>query len=169
MSAASLRKRTTRKAKRNDDVEKVLIDSKSFVDEQAAIPESDRHSFESFMSDMVNDDRGETLKFAEARKWTQRILQLRRRHHVQPSKAQMSGLYDDMLASAAIIEAHPAFEKFLRKKPSRSLSGILVIAVVMSPYPTYRDANTGKLKQQRFSCSENCYYWCVSLCVFRII
>jgi len=137
---------------------KVLMDSKSFLDEEADISEADRLSFESFMSDLVNDDRGETLKFQDGREWTQRILQMRRRHHVQPSKAQMGRLYDEMLASAAIISSHAAFERFLRKKPSRSLSGILVIAVVMSPYPTYRDTKTGKLKQQRFSCAKNCYY-----------
>lgn len=135
-----------------------LFDSRSFVDEAAVIPEGERTAYESFMADLINEDRSETLKFDGARAWTQRIVKLRRKHHVQPSKAQMSLLYSTMLKSASIVSTHSSFEAYLRKKATRSLSGIVVIAVVMSPYPTYTDAETGEVKQQRFSCAKNCYY-----------
>merc|ERR1719283_564864 len=110
------------------------------------------------MSDLLNKDRGATLAFSSAREWTARILELRKKHKVQPSKSQMSSLYRSMLAASSIVSEHSAFEAYLRKKATRSLSGIMVIAVVMSPYPTFTDAATGEAKQQRFSCAKNCYY-----------
>merc|ERR1719334_1974361 len=110
------------------------------------------------MSDLLNEDRGATLAFSSAREWTARILELRKKHKVQPSKSQMSSLYRSMLAASDIVDEHAAFEAYLRKKATRSLSGIVVIAVVMSPYPTFTDAATGEAVQQRFSCAKNCYY-----------
>jgi len=106
------------------------------------------------MSDLVNEER----TTASAKEWTARILTLRRKHKVQPSKAQMGRLYDEMLAASTIPERHPAFEAFVRQRQTRSLSGIAVIAVMMSPYPQYQDPVTGELKQQRFSCAKNCYF-----------
>merc|ERR1719334_2058361 len=110
------------------------------------------------MSDLLNEDRGATLAFSSAREWTARILELRKKHKVQPSKSQMSLLYRSMLAASHIADEHAAFEAYVRQKATRSLSGIVVIAVVMSPYPTFTDAATGEAKQQRFSCAKNCYY-----------
>jgi len=167
--SATLRQRNVNVSKRDKEnaqakalaekvTDKALFDSRSFVDEAAVIPEEERTSYESFMADLINEDRSETLKFDGARAWTQRIVKLRRKHHVQPSKAQMSVLYATMLQSASIVSTHTSFEAYLRKKATRSLSGIVVIAVVMSPYPTYTDAETGEVKQQRFSCAKNCYY-----------
>jgi len=138
--------------------EKALFDSKSFVDEAAVIPESERVVYENFMSDLLNKDRGATLAFSSAREWTARILELRKKHKVQPSKSQMSSLYRSMLAASHIVDEHAAFEAYVRQKATRSLSGIVVIAVVMSPYPTFTDAATGEAVQQRFSCAKNCYY-----------
>ena len=47
-------------------------------------------------------------------------------------------------------------------KHVRSLSGVLIVTVLTSPYPEY-DApgvggKPGKRKVQRFSCKHNCYY-----------
>lgn len=46
------------------------------------------------------------------------------------------------------IERNVLLEKMLCKKPSRSISGIVSITLVMSPYPN----------GQSFSCKHNCYY-----------
>jgi len=157
---ATLRQRGKKSSANGDEgkKEKALFDSKSFVDEAAVIPESERVVYENFMSDLLNEDRRATLAFSSAREWTARILELRRKHKVQPSKSQMSLLYRSMLAASSIVSEHSAFEAYLRQKATRSLSGIVVIAVVMSPYPTFTDAATGEAKQQRFSCAKNCYY-----------
>jgi len=152
---------TKKKAEMSEVVEKgekTLFDPKSYVDEAAVVSDSDRLSMEAFMADLLNEERPQTLRFSSSAEWTARILTLRRKHRVQPSKEQMGLLYREMLASASIVSTHEAFEAYLRKKATRSLSGIVVIAVVMSPYPTYTDAETGELKQQRFSCAKNCHY-----------
>ena len=55
-----------------------------------------------------------------------------------------------------------ALERALVSKHVRSLSGVLIVTVLTSPYPEY-DApgvggKPGKRKVQRFSCKHNCYY-----------
>lgn len=47
-------------------------------------------------------------------------------------------------------------------KHVRSLSGVLIVTVLTSPYPEYDVPGAGgrpaKRKVQRFSCKHNCYY-----------
>lgn len=57
---------------------------------------------------------------------------------------------------------NPALERALVSKQVRSLSGVLVVTVLTSPYPEYdapgKGGKPGKRKVQRFSCKHNCYY-----------
>merc|ERR1712013_739617 len=51
-----------------------------------------------------------------------------------------------MLANASIVAKHTSFEKYLRNKAMRSLSGIVVIAVVMEPLSTSTSTSTSNSK-----------------------
>ena len=62
-------------------------------------------------------------------------------------KTQLILLYRDSLVKGK-LEKNVLLEKLLCKKPSRSISGITSITLVMSPYP----------HGQSFSCKHNCYY-----------
>ena len=48
-------------------------------------------------------------------------------------------------------------KKQLKGKEMRSLSGVIVISILTSPYPRYIDKN-GKEKTQKFSCKHDCFY-----------
>ena len=56
-----------------------------------------------------------------------------------------------------LVKKDKAFLKILVKKPQRSESGIQSISILTSPYPTWKDEN-GRKKKQNFSCKHNCYF-----------
>ena len=62
-----------------------------------------------------------------------------------------------MLVREGSAQRSPALEKALIKKSSKSESGVLVITVLTSPYPSFTD-ESGKRVTQRFSCEWDCYY-----------
>ena len=62
-------------------------------------------------------------------------------------KTDIIKLYRNQLSTSNLTE-NIIFEKLICKKPSRSISGITSITLVMSPYP----------HGQTFSCEHNCYY-----------
>jgi len=145
-------RRRTRKVKEVPR-EHTLTDSVSFLDKQAEIPEAHRATYEAFVVALA-----ETAGCTTKKDWTARILALRKVHKVQPRKAQLKRLYETLLAKGEILNPNLNLEQYLTSRPSRSLSGVLVVGVLMSPYPKYMDKTTGRIKEQRFSCSANCYY-----------
>jgi len=72
-------------------------------------------------------------------------------------KAQLLHAYH-CLVSRGELEANPHLHSLLVKKSSKSQSGVLVITVLTSPYPTFTEPESGKKVKQRFSCAWNCYY-----------
>lgn len=130
-----------------------LVDSLSFLDAQSKIPEDQKDKYEAFVLDLA-----ETENCSNAKEWTARILSLRKIHKVQPRKAQMKALYTSLQQRGAILSPNLNLEQYLTSRQSRSLSGVLVIGVLMSPYPKYVDWRTGQIKQQRFSCKSDCFY-----------
>ncbi|DAZ93299.1 TPA: hypothetical protein N0F65_012465 [Lagenidium giganteum] len=79
------------------------------------------------------------------------FVKLRRKFKCLPKKSQMKFVYD-MLVAKGEAPAGLTLERLLVKKAQKSQSGVLVVTVLTSPYPT-----VGK-KKQRFSCQWNCYY-----------
>lgn len=67
---------------------------------------------------------------------------------------------DAASASSSSGDAKPSFglSKFLVCKSMRSLSGVLVVTVFTSPYPSWVDPDTGETHNQRFSCKHDCHY-----------
>eukprot|EP01084_Bolivina_argentea_P275476 469808_1 len=135
-----------------------LHDPVSFVDKAGQVPVELHEKYLAFVIDLADKERELTSQFTSSRQWSDHVLQLRKKHKVHPRKAQLKKIYEECLADGTIIDPNIALEQYLQTRQSRSLSGVLVIATLMSPYPVYVDKTTGKVKQQRFSCAHNCYY-----------
>ena len=133
-----------------------LEDTTSYVDEQAKIPKEHREQYEEFVVDLAAGHQGDGD--VTAKEWTALILRLRKKHKVHPRKVQLKALYEALLSDGTILCRNLSLEQHLLKRQSRSLSGVLVISVLMSPYPVYIDGRSGKVRQQRFTCAHNCYY-----------
>jgi ELP3 family radical SAM enzyme/protein acetyltransferase len=70
-----------------------------------------------------------------------------RLNKINTKKTELILEYQKLIQSK-ILDKNILLEKLLCKKPSRSISGISSITLVMSPYPN----------GQSFSCKHNCYY-----------
>ena len=81
---------------------------------------------------------------------------LRKKYHINPSKVQMTYVYDTLLKYNHIKENN-MLKRYTKSKEMRGLSGVIVISVITSPYPEYTDA-TGKKVKQGFSCNHDCFY-----------
>lgn len=86
----------------------------------------------------------------------QEIITLKKKHHISPKKAHLGYIYKKFFEND-LLHKNPILEKALKGKAMRSLSGVVVISVITSPYPTYID-DSGKEKTQRFSCKHDCHY-----------
>ena len=61
------------------------------------------------------------------------------------------------LVQKDILKLDNEFLKFLIKKPQRSLSGVQIVSILTSPYPSWIDKE-GNNQVQEFSCKHNCYF-----------
>jgi hypothetical protein len=95
--------------------------------------------------------------------------QVRRRFHCSPKRSELLNVLNAMVAvgtfseEAGDLAKAKAVGSLLIKKSSKSESGVLVITVLTSPYPTYtvpseKEGGAPKVVTQRFSCQWNCYY-----------
>ncbi|RLN69326.1 hypothetical protein BBJ29_000233 [Phytophthora kernoviae] len=109
------------------------------------IPVEDLPKYEEMAQFLVEKDP------QTARELEKAFVLLRRRFKCLPKKSQMK------FALGLLVEKGTApkgmmLEKLLIKKAQKSQSGVLVVTVLTSPYPTVGG------KKQRFSCQWNCYY-----------
>ncbi|KAE9049268.1 hypothetical protein PR003_g3828 [Phytophthora rubi] len=86
-----------------------------------------------------------------ARELEKAFVLLRRKFKCLPKKSQMKFVLGLLVQKGAAPKGL-ALEKLLIKKAQKSQSGVLVVTVLTSPYPTVGG------KKQRFSCQWNCYY-----------
>ncbi|KAG7379479.1 hypothetical protein PHYPSEUDO_008526 [Phytophthora pseudosyringae] len=86
-----------------------------------------------------------------ARELEKAFVLLRRKFKCLPKKSQMKFVLG-LLVQKGEAPTGLALEKLLIKKAQKSQSGVLVVTVLTSPYPTVNG------KKQRFSCQWNCYY-----------
>ena len=75
------------------------------------------------------------------------LLSIQRKNKIIVKKRELICEYRKMITNNS-IESNDLFFKLLCVKPSRSISGITSITLVMSPYPN----------GQTFSCKHDCYY-----------
>ena len=80
---------------------------------------------------------------------------IRRKYSISPRKAQIIHYYRQLVENNEIKE-NKQVEKLMIKKLVRGSSGVQVITVLTSPYPTW--VENGEVKMQEFSCGENCSY-----------
>ena len=78
----------------------------------------------------------------------------RKVHKLMPKRSQLLGMLLRLKAEMAAKQpaTYAELQRLLVKKASKSQSGVLVITVLTSPYPTVNG------KTQKFSCAWNCYY-----------
>ncbi|CAN0035776.1 unnamed protein product, partial [Discosporangium mesarthrocarpum] len=93
----------------------------------------------------------EILPMTEWKEIEKRMVAFRKRHKFVPKKNVLLLLYRQQEVR------NPDLERVLIRKSVRSMSGVLVVTVLTSPYPQY-DAPDGRRRVQRFSCKHNCYY-----------
>ncbi|KAH7488423.1 hypothetical protein PRIC2_007036 [Phytophthora ramorum] len=86
-----------------------------------------------------------------ARELEKAFVLLRRKFKCLPKKSQMKFVLG-LLVQKGEAPKGLALEKLLIKKAQKSQSGVLVVTVLTSPYPTVGG------KKQKFSCQWNCYY-----------
>ncbi|KAG6976535.1 hypothetical protein JG688_00001255 [Phytophthora aleatoria] len=86
-----------------------------------------------------------------ARELEKAFVLLRRKFKCLPKKSQMKFALGLLVQKGAAPKGL-ALEKLLVKKAQKSQSGVLVVTVLTSPYPTVNG------KKQKFSCQWNCYY-----------
>ena len=76
------------------------------------------------------------------------LILLKRKYKISPSKAQLGMVYD-ILVDQNIIPKNEKLQNFIKTKEMRSLSGVIVMSVITSPYPEY--VQNGKKRKQIFS------------------
>ncbi|TDH68980.1 hypothetical protein CCR75_000943 [Bremia lactucae] len=86
-----------------------------------------------------------------ARELEKVFVLLRRKFKCLPKKSQMKFALSLLVQKGAAPNGL-ALEKLLVKKAQKSQSGVLVVTVLTSPYPSVNG------KKQKFSCQWNCYY-----------
>ncbi len=84
------------------------------------------------------------------------LKELRKEFHINPSKVQMTYVYDTLLKNE-IINENNILKKYTKSKEMRGLSGVIVISVITSPYPEFTNKK-GETVKQGFSCKHDCFY-----------
>ena len=136
-------------------MDKILNDLEDFVlPEKNFEPERDSYTkgkikelliyFDKYCKD--NENTFETTDKLRTN-FTQYFNKLCRENKIAIKKTDMILEYQKSIENKS-LERNILLEKMLCKKPSRSISGISSITLVMSPYPN----------GQSFSCKHNCYY-----------
>ncbi len=97
-----------------------------------------------------------TYEYASKKDVNIKIIELRKKYHVHPSKTQMCFIYD-ILVKEDVIKENKVFKNSIIGKGMRALSGVMVVSVLTSPYPSYID-ESGKEVVQAFSCKHDCFY-----------
>jgi len=102
-----------------------------------------------FTENNKNYENDENIKSLDKlrTKFTQHFNKMTREIKLNTKKTELILEYQKKVDSDEIFK-NILLEKLLCKKPSRSISGISSITLVMSPYPN----------GQSFSCKHNCYY-----------
>ena len=82
----------------------------------------------SIVKDLVN------MSFTTKKEYQKSIQTLSRKYHFLPNTSQVRFVYNELLASGD-IEQCESFEDLTKSKAVRENSGVLVFALLMSPYP----------------------------------
>ena len=90
------------------------------------------------------------------KKFESAYIQCRRKFQISPKKAHIVSIYREMVKHGE-IKFDEDLDKLMIKKLGRKSSGVQVITVLTSPFPTFTN-KVGIPVQQKFSCGKDCYY-----------
>ena len=88
--------------------------------------------------------------------YIEKSKEMRKKYRVSPSKPLINYVYDKLIEND-LIQTNSFVRKQSKGKGMRSQSGVIVISILTSPYPSYIDKN-GNKKVQSFSCKHDCFY-----------
>lgn len=137
----------TRSNNNTKDIEDIIND-----DDKFKFPKEKEPLLISLVKDLVKDE------FDNKKEYTNKLIDLRRKYHVHPSKSQMLLVYNKYL-----VDQYPLtnkMKKLMTKKASRGNSGIIQITSTMAPEWTIdiedpiTKTKTRKIK--KFTCSFDC-------------
>lgn len=106
-------------------------------------------SLKSFIIRLIQENPKNFEEFDKA------CIKIRREVKLCPKKSQIIHYYRKLVEDNEIKE-NPSLEKLMIKKLVRGTSGVEVITVLTSPFPSWNE--NGVVKEQKFSCGKNCGY-----------
>lgn len=140
--------KTNPNQKRIQDIEDLPVFAQKFIDKITFQPnELEKVSnVVKYIFEKYPEDNEKLLKL---------IREASRIYKIFPSRPKLLRAYRNLVQNNE-LENDYDFMHLLINKPVRSSSGVLVVTVFTSPYPTYEE--DGEIKKQKFSCNWNCYY-----------
>lgn len=126
------------------DIENIANSQKTLVNEKSLLKKN--------IIECVKDLNDQSILSNDLSK---ELILLKRKYKISPSKAQLGMVYD-ILVDQNIIPKNEKLQNFIKTKEMRSLSGVIVMSVITSPYPEY--VQNGKKRKQIFSCKHDCFY-----------
>tara|TARA_B100000900_G_scaffold410851_1_gene429439 strand:- start:1406 stop:3265 length:1860 start_codon:yes stop_codon:yes gene_type:complete len=126
--------------------------------EELIIKQSDYNSLFKEINDNTIDYVKELCKmdYKKHSDYVDNVKVLRKKHKVSPSKPVINYIYDKLLEKDSDY-SNEYVKKNIKGKGMRSQSGVIVISILTSPYPTYTN-RSGIKKKQEFSCKHDCFY-----------
>ena len=81
----------------------------------------------------------------------------RRKYRINPKKSQIIHYFRQLIIEGE-IKPNDQVERLMTKKLVRIMSGVEVITIFTSSKPKFTSKKTGEIKEQTFSCGQNCAY-----------
>jgi ELP3 family radical SAM enzyme/protein acetyltransferase len=133
--------------KADPDIEDYSLKMQTLYDRWAnVIPDDRRDLIEQFVYQLIDDPPQDDIKLQ------QKMRIFSRKHKFLPKKWHSFNMYQEILSINKGLVKNKKLSNLLVKKRDKSLSGVLVITVLTSPYPKVNG------QQQLFTCKWNCYY-----------
>ena len=93
----------------------------------------------------------------DAKEFNKLSTKARKLYKIQPRKSQIIHYYRQLVSEKKFkFKFNEKLDNLMIKKLVRKSSGVQVITVLTSPYPSY--TKNGVNKSQKFSCGHNCGY-----------
>lgn len=125
------------------DIEEIIKSKTLIFDNETRI------KLEQYVSKLIS------LKPQTFKEFDAACIKCRRIFKICPKKAHIIAIYRHMIKNGK-IELDENMEKLMIKKLCRKASGVEIITVLTSPFPSY--TKDGVKKTQKFSCGKNCFY-----------
>ena len=130
-------------------VETTIFDLRKKIKRNTIMRNVDMKKLEKFVRFIVDENPTNAKEFEEANKKARKAIRM------NPQKRQIFHLFRTLVVSGD-LKPSEQLENLMIKKIVRKASGIIVITVLTSPYPSYM--KNGKRVTQKFSCGQDCFY-----------